>query len=237
MAASGLSHNPPMHIHDSATYEAELRQCTRCATLLGKHQVDPPSSDETVVPRPIIRPIRSCPVMLIGQAPGLTEYRSGTPFSGQAGLSVRDLFKECGCDDAGFERLVFTSAVAKCFPGSKLVPRRRTSGMRREDLKPSPEMLRNCAPFLLAQLDLVNPQTVVLLGKMALEVFVELKTGQRASVQLDDYVGQVLDWNGRKVIPLAHTSGASTWLNRPDRKALQERAKQYLKEQLAEHVS
>ncbi|WP_370526918.1 uracil-DNA glycosylase family protein [Methylobacter sp. BlB1] len=218
------------------TYEIELRKCTKCAHLLLKHQVDPATSNEPVVPRPIIRPIRCCPVMLIGQAPGLTEYRTGTPFSGQAGRDIRALFEECGFNEAQFERLVFTSAIAKCFPGSKLVPRRRGSGMRREDIKPSPEMLRNCSPFLLSQLDLVSPETVVLLGKMALEVFIELKTGQRTNVRLEDHVGQVYDWNGRKVIPLAHTSGASTWLNKPERKLLQERAKLHLKKQLLQHT-
>jgi len=108
--------------------------------------------------------------------------------------------------------------------------------MRREDIKPSPEMLKNCSPFLLAQLDLVSPETVVLLGKMALEVFIELKTGQRTNARLEDHVGQVYEWNGHKVIPLAHTSGASTWLNKPERKLLQERAKQHLKTQLLQHT-
>ncbi|MGZ8907906.1 MAG: uracil-DNA glycosylase family protein [Methylobacter sp.] len=174
--------------------------------------------------------------MLIGQAPGLTEYRTGSPFSGQAGRDIRKLFEECRCDAEHFERIVFTSAIAKCFPGSKLVPRRRGSGVRREDLIPSPEMLKNCSPFLLAQLELVNPQTVVLLGKMALKVYVELRTGRRANVRLEDYVGQVQDWNGRRVIALAHTSGASTWLTLPARKALQEQAKRHLAIQLAAHI-
>lgn len=225
-----------MHIPDAATYEIELRKCTKCAPLLAQQQVDPPESPEAVMPRPIVRTIFSSPVMLIGQAPGLTEYRTGRPFSGPAGRDIRAIFARAGIDDSRFERLVFTSAVAKCFPGSRLVPRRRTSGMRREDVKPSTEMLRNCAPFLLAQLNLVNPRTVVLLGKMALEVFLELKTGRRTSVQLVDYVGRLIEWNGRSVIPLAHTSGASTWLNQPERKALQEQAMQHLKEQLAEHA-
>ena len=229
-------HITSMPIYDAATYESELRKCTKCAPLLAQYQVDPPESPEAVLPRPIVRPLLPCPVMLIGQAPGLTEYRTGRPFSGPAGRDARAIFVQAGLDDARFERFVFTSAVAKCFPGSKLVPRRRTSGVRREDVKPSAEMLRNCSPFLLAQLNVVNPRTVVLLGKMALEVFLELTTGRRASVQLDDYVGRLLEWNGRNVIPLAHTSGASTWLNQPERKALQQRAMQHLREQLAEYA-
>jgi len=171
--------------------------------------------------------------MLIGQAPGLTEYKSGLPFSGPAGKDVRELFKQCGCSPEEFERLVFTSAVAKCFPGSKLTKRRRGHGVRREDLKPSVAMLNNCRPFLLAQIEMVAPRVIVLLGRMALETYVELRTGRRTGVVLEDYVGRIEDWVGRRVIPLAHTSAGSFWLNSPQNRAIQERAKRCLAQELA----
>ena len=171
--------------------------------------------------------------MLIGQAPGLTEYKTGEPFSGQAGKDVRELFAECGCDAQAFEQLVFTSAVAKCFPGSKLTKRRRGEGFRREDLKPSVTMLSNCRPFLLAQLNVVGPRVLVLLGSIALKTYVEMRTGKRASVSLEDYVGRVEDWDGRRVVPLAHTSGGSFWLNKPEHKAMQAQAKRCLTQELA----
>ena len=81
-----------MHIPTAEEYETALRSCTRCASLLATKAVDPANSTETVEPRPIVRPLKLRKVMLIGQAPGLTEYKTGEPFSGQAGKDVRELF-------------------------------------------------------------------------------------------------------------------------------------------------
>jgi uracil-DNA glycosylase family 4 len=171
--------------------------------------------------------------MLIGQAPGLTEYRTNEPFSGQAGQDIRALFQECGFSPSQFEQRVFTSAVAKCFPGSKLTKRRRSEGFRREDIKPSTVMLANCRPYLLAQLQLVSPRVVVLLGSMALETYIELRTGSRSRPLLEEYVGKVEDWDGRRVVPLAHSSGGSFWLNDPNHRAQQAQAKRLLAQELA----
>ena len=171
--------------------------------------------------------------MLIGQAPGLTEYQTNTAYSGPAGGVARDLFKECGFGKEKFEKHVFTSAVAKCFPGSELKKRKRGEGYRRADLKPSAAMLGNCRPFLIAQLEMVNPRVVVLLGKLALQVYLEVRTGTRPSVSLDSYVGRVVDWGTRRVIPIAHTSGNSFWLNDAGHKALQAEAKRCLTSELS----
>lgn len=217
-------------------YESALRSCAVCAPLLATKPVDPAMSSETVVPKPIVRPAHPKPVMLIGQAPGLTEYRSGAPFSGPAGQSIRALFEECGCSAAAFERIVFTSAVVKCFPGSKLTKRRRGSGDRREDLKPSASMLSNCRPFLLAQLELVQPEVLVLLGGQALEAYLELSSGKRSVVSLEAYVGRMEHWQGRRVIPLAHTSGGSFWLNKQEHKLLQTQGRRLLAGELAKFL-
>jgi uracil-DNA glycosylase len=217
----------------SQEYETALRSCTRCATILSARPVDPTTSDQRVVPKPIVRPLRERPVMLIGQAPGLTEYQSGNPFSGSAGKDIRLLFAECGCNDRAFDELVHTSAVAKCFPGSKLTPRRRGEGSRREDVKPTRAMQSNCRPFLLAQLDLVKPSLVVLLGGLALETYVELREGKQRKVSLGEYVGRVESWSGRSVVALAHTSGGSFWLNDLANRTRQARAKELLAIELA----
>lgn len=220
-----------MNIHTSQDYEAQLRACTRCAHLMADKPADPTTSSACVVPRPIVLPLRPMPVMLIGQAPGLTEYTTGRPFSGDAGKSIRALFNECGCSASDFELLVHTSAISKCFPGSKLVTKGERT--RREDLKPSTAMLSNCSGFMLAQLKIVDPKLVVLLGAMPLKAYVQLKTGKASSAALEDYVGRVDEWNGRRAIALAHTSGLSTWLNDAGHKALQESAKHQLAVELA----
>lgn len=222
-----------MHFSCAQEYEDNLRNCTLCSPLLAQRQVDPANSTETVKPRPIVRTPTPRLVMLIGQAPGLTENRTNTPFSGQAGQDIRALFQECGFGPTQFEQRVFTSAVAKCFPGSKLTKRRRGEGFRREDHKPSTVMLGNCRPYLLAQLELVAPRVVVLLGGMALAAYIELRTGKRDKPSLEAYVGKVEDWEGRRVVPLAHTSGGSFWLNDPIHCALQAHAKRLLAQELA----
>ena len=188
--------------------------------------VDPTASDERVKPRPIVLALKSKPIMLIGQAPGLTEYQTGQPFSGDAGRGIRKLFAECGIDDRDFNRLVHTSAISKCYPGSKLV--RKGNRSRREDLKPSSAMIANCSPFMMAQFELVNPKVIVLLGAMPINAYAQWKSGLATKAQLAAWVGRIEDWHGRRVIALAHTSGLSTWLNDTEHKALQEKAKHLL---------
>lgn len=222
-----------MLMQSSEEYETALRGCTLCAEILATKPVDPARSDERVVPRPIVRPLWPRPVMLVGQAPGLKEYESGNPFSGPAGMEVRGLFAECGCGSDAFERSVHTSAVAKCFPGSKLTKRRRGEGFRREDLKPTGTMLKNCRPFFQTQIDLVAPKLLVLLGRMALEAYLELRDGKKSKVLLEEHVGRVEEWAGRRVVALAHTSGGSFWLNKAENKARQAQAKRRLTEELA----
>lgn len=212
-----------MDITITHAYEAQLSTCRKCAAELCKREVDPTSSAERVEPRPIVRDLEPKPFMLIGQAPGLTEYQQGKPFSGQAGADVRRLFEECGVGQGDFDGLVHSSAVAKCYPGSRLV--KKGDRVRREDLKPSTTMIRNCSSFMEEQLRIVNPKVIVLLGKMPLEAYLQWKTGKVSTARLADWVGRADDWNGRQIIPLAHTSGLSTWLNSPGNKTLQGKAK------------
>ena len=221
----------PMDITISQDYETQLRACTKCAVEMSNRPVDPTCSLDRVVPRPIVLALKAKPFMLIGQAPGLTEYQQGRPFSGQAGSDIRRLFAECGCGPDDFERLVHSSAVAKCYPGSKLVTKGTRS--RREDLKPSTIMISNCSPFLQAQLKIVDPKVIILLGGIPLKAYVQWKTGKASAAPLAQWVGRVDEWQGHRVIPLAHTSGLSTWLNDPQNKAMQEKAKRLLAAEIA----
>lgn len=221
-----------MAITTTQQYEAQLRACNKCAVEMSGRHVDPTCSADRVVPRPIVLHLRPKPFMLIGQAPGLTEYQQGKPFSGQAGTDIRRLFADCGCSPSGFEHLVHSSAVVKCYPGSKLA--RKGDRIRREDLKPSTAMIGNCSSFLRAQLEIVNPKVIILLGSMPLKAYIQSKTGKvSAAPALADWVGKVDEWQGRRVIPLAHTSGLSTWLNTPENKASQAKAMSLLAAEFA----
>ncbi|HQS81264.1 MAG TPA: uracil-DNA glycosylase family protein [Thiobacillus sp.] len=213
------------------TFDAGMRDCRKCAGLFAQYPVDPRSSSTPVEPRPIVSGVRPMPVMLVGQAPGLTEYETGKPFQGDAGQGIRGIFAELGVPRSRFDELVYSSAVIKCFPGSKPMLR---SGKVREDVLPSAEMIRNCQPFFEGQIRLAAPQVLVTLGGLPLKAYLKL-TGRKASeARLERFVGQKEDWNGRTVVFFPHTSGASRWLNEPDNRRLFQQAKALLRSELIE---
>jgi uracil-DNA glycosylase len=165
---------------------------------------------------------------LIGQAPGLKEYRTGKPFQGDAGHGIRRLFVEMGIPRDRFEEMVYSTAVVKCFPGSRL----RKHG--REDERPPEEMVRNCVPYLERQVTLFRPQVIITLGRFPLVEYLKLRGRNRQSVRLDDFVGTAEKWDSTVVIFLPHTSGTSRWLNKPENRQLLEKAKLLLRSSLLE---
>ncbi|MEY2420476.1 MAG: uracil-DNA glycosylase [Acidimicrobiaceae bacterium] len=95
-------------------------------------------------------------MMLVGEQPGDQEDLAGRPFIGPAGRVLDEALR-----DAGLERddLYLTNAV-KHF---KWTPR----GKRRIHQKPNREEVQACAPWLEAEVSLVSPHVVVLLGATA----------------------------------------------------------------------
>lgn len=213
------------------TLDNAMRNCRKCATLFAQYSVDPHDGLACVEPRPIISGISPRPIMLIGQAPGLTEYKTGKPFQGDAGKGIRTVLAEIGLPRSRFDELVYPAAVIKCFPGSK--PKLR-AGKVREDVLPSAEMIRNCQPFFEEQIQLADPQIIVTLGRLPLKAYLKL-TGRRSNaVQLEHFVGRKEDWNGLTVIFFPHTSGTSRWLNKPENRSLFAQAKALLRVELIE---
>ena len=92
------------------------------------------------------------------------------------------------------------TAITKCFPGKA----RTGSGDRR----PSAREIALCRPYLEAQLALVCPEVILLVGTLAIERYFP-------NVALSDLVGERFEQDGVILIPLPHPSGASRWLNEP----------------------
>ena len=88
-------------------------------------------------------------VMLVGQNPGAEEDNVGRPFVGQAGKFLSKVLAENGID----RREVFVTNIVK-----------HTSPLNR---KPLPDEIAACVPYLVAQVELVKPKTVVLMGAVA----------------------------------------------------------------------
>jgi uracil-DNA glycosylase family protein len=101
---------------------------------------------------------RTARLMLIGEQPGDQEDRVGAPFVGPAGRLL-----DRALADAGIARNhVYVTNAVKHF---KFVPTER--GKRRIHKTPSRTEVVACRPWLIAELDLIKPEVVVLLGASA----------------------------------------------------------------------
>ncbi len=91
-------------------------------------------------------------VVMIGEAPGENEDRQGKAFVGRAGQLLDGLLNTLGFD-TNQDSLIIN--VVKCRPP--------------ENRRPKPEEASACRDFLKAQLELVKPKVILLLGATALK--------------------------------------------------------------------
>jgi uracil-DNA glycosylase family 4 len=139
-------------------------------------------------------------VLLVGQAPGDKEPKLGRPFAWTAGKTLFGWFeKTTGLTEAQFRASVYMAAVCRCFPGKK-----PTGG----DRVPSPEEVANCAVWLREEFEILRPELVLPVGRLAIEQFLPPQ-------KLDAIIGRQfeLERAGHRFvcIPLPHPSGASPW--------------------------
>jgi DNA polymerase len=100
---------------------------------------------------------RDASVMVVGEQPGDQEDRQGKPFVGPAGRLLDRALEDADLDP----RLVFRTNAVKHFrwdPGR---------AGKRIHKGPSRVHVAACTPWLLAELDLVHPEGVLLLGATA----------------------------------------------------------------------
>jgi len=122
-------------------------------------------------------------IMFIGEAPGFHENRQGKPFVGQAGQFLDELLQA-----AGVERdQVFITNVVKCRP-----PNNRD---------PLPEELRACQRYLDEQIELLDPQVIVTLGRISMAKFIT--DGRISAIH-----GRTHNVDGRKVVTMYHPAAA-----------------------------
>ena len=94
---------------------------------------------------------KNADIMLIGEGPGADEDMLGKPFVGKAGKLMNMAF-----DAVGIKREeVYIANVVKCRPPS--------------NRNPETDEANACMDYLRAQVMLVNPQIIILLGSVALQ--------------------------------------------------------------------
>jgi DNA polymerase len=105
----------------------------------------------------------SARLMFIGEAPGADEDRLGEPFVGRAGQLLTDIVSK----GMGLNRSdIYIANILKCRPP--------------ENRNPLPDEMANCRGYLDRQIEIVRPEFICLLGKVAvgaiLETSVPMKT-------------------------------------------------------------
>ena len=118
----------------------------------------------------------SSDVMLVGEQPGDQEDRAGAPFVGPAGKVLDRALAEAGID----RRRAYVTNAVKHFKW-------RARGTRRIHDKPSWTEQVACRPWLEAELALVKPRALVLMGSTAAQSLLgkDFRVTQNRGVPLD----------------------------------------------------
>lgn len=88
-------------------------------------------------------------LMFIGEAPGADEDRTGRPFVGRAGQLLEGMIKAMGLS----RESVYIANVLKVRPPGNATP--------------TPAEIDACGPYLLRQIEIIEPEAIVTLGKPA----------------------------------------------------------------------
>jgi len=122
-------------------------------------------------------------IMFIGEGPGAEEDKTGRPFVGRAGklltkiiLNVLELTRED----------VYIANIVKCRPPNNRVP--------------TIEEAETCKMYLLKQIDIINPEILVCLGKTAFMYLMKI------DLPISKVRGQIFEFKEKKVIPTFHPS-------------------------------
>ena len=122
-------------------------------------------------------------LMFIGEGPGEMEDKTGRPFVGRAGKLLTKIINtvlELQRSD------VYIANIVKCRPPNNRVP--------------TIEEAQTCKPYLLKQIEIINPQILVCLGKTAFMYLLE------SDMPISKVRGQIFEYKGKKVIPTYHPS-------------------------------
>jgi uracil-DNA glycosylase family 4 len=154
-------------------------------------------------------------ILVIGQAPGHRSVAKGISFGGPGGRILQKWLEQAGFPRGYLHEHCYLSSLIHCDPG------RNPSGDG--DRRPSPPELALCRPYLEAEIQLLRPKVILLIGSMAIETFF-------GKVKLEDVIGTYAERDGMLLLPLAHPSPVSRWLTDPEHQKLQQRALELLAE-------
>lgn len=122
-------------------------------------------------------------VVFVGEAPGLNEDLQKRPFVGRAGQVLNKMIENVGWKR---EDVYITNIVKRRPPNNR---------------DPLPEEIDAYRPYLLRQLQILNPKIIVTLGRFAMNYFIP-----EGKITRDQ--GKVFRVNGKLVVPMFHPAAA-----------------------------
>jgi uracil-DNA glycosylase family 4 len=122
-------------------------------------------------------------IMLIGEAPGWNEDQQGRPFVGAAGKFLEELLSKAGLTRG---EVFITNVVKSRPPGNR---------------DPLPDEIAACAPFLERQIEVIDPEVIVTLGRFSMARWFP---GERIS----RIHGQPKRVDRRLIVPMYHPAAA-----------------------------
>jgi uracil-DNA glycosylase len=146
----------------------DIGDCTRCKLHKGRNKIVFADGNP------------KAKLVFVGEGPGRDEDMQGLPFVGRAGKLLTSMIEAMGLQ----RQDVYICNVVKCRPP--------------ENRLPEPDEIKTCSPFLMRQIDVVEPQVIVALGACAAQTLLQTTRG------ISHFRGQWQEFRGRKLMATYH---------------------------------
>jgi uracil-DNA glycosylase len=146
----------------------DIGDCTRCKLHKGRNKIVFADGNP------------KAKLIFVGEGPGRDEDMQGLPFVGRAGKLLTSMIEAMGLQ----RQDVYICNVVKCRPP--------------ENRLPEPDEIKTCSPFLMRQLEVVDPKVIVALGACAAQTLLQTTRG------ISHFRGQWQEFRGRKLMATYH---------------------------------
>jgi len=119
-------------------------------------------------------------LVFVGEGPGHDEDVQGEPFVGRAGKLLTQMIEAMGLRRAD----VYICNVVKCRPPENRLPEK--------------DEIAACSPFLIRQLEVIQPKVICCLGACAAQTLLQTNQG------ISRFRGEWLAWRGSRLIATYH---------------------------------
>jgi DNA polymerase len=150
------------------TIREDLGECTRCKLHKGRNKIVFGDGNP------------KAQLVFVGEGPGADEDAQGLPFVGRAGKLLTQMIEAMGLE----RKDVYICNVVKCRPP--------------ENRAPEPDEVAACSPFLIRQIDSIQPKVIVCLGATAAKTILNTTRG------ISQFRGEWLEWRGHKLMATYH---------------------------------